>query len=447
VNPYYAAFKKVHKDQVRCGARHLLEHLCKNWEGYVVTRGGHAYTKQEGVYQLTDKELFKIIGTTRRNTLYDQRQRLLDTLEGVFTIRRVKMPNMKHPANVYCCDLEAFQEWVKGPKNVAVPKTKSDTSLVGGKRYITPPSDVAESDTYTYIAPLSQCLTPAGSAGLTSLRSSGEDHQGRVVTATETETEVKERGKRPARQQAMDKQLEAFKQECEVANALSNLFPTWKVDICDIHALVDKHGPEKVYGLFNWLPLSNNPVKSKACSTDILFCFNTLLKQYNKYMDAVDHSDTWLNYESWSSLKLSVRRDAAFYEKFLDNPNDRPIDPDDAREEEESLRADDESLPEMDPIQNAFESADLEDELSPLDDFVPESIDHPYYGKWSVLGRKPFVQANAHYKKTGETTFLGAIQGKPVQIQWKPYWSPSKRRWLSHWFARSVFNEVKETVR
>ena len=65
MNPYYAAFKKVHKDQVRCGTRHLLEHLCKHWEGYVVTRGGRCYTKEEGVYQLTDKELLKIIGTAR----------------------------------------------------------------------------------------------------------------------------------------------------------------------------------------------------------------------------------------------------------------------------------------------------------------------------------------------------------------------------------------------
>ncbi len=443
---HYKVACKIPKSVLRCGPRRLLQHICEkcgSGKPFKV-KSGKTITIPDGEWQITDRELMKVIGTDRRQTIYENRITMLKAVGDAVTVSYKHKERTEWPLIVYHVDLEKLKKL----NNDFV--VHSATENVDGT-----PNSTTESDTYTGLlrpGERTRNITPAQTAGSTPapqngegsgvvLKTTGFNHQnpnpttlaGKSSLTTSTDKQDEEDG-------------EAWDDTCIVTTALSNLFPTWKIDVNDIWSLViNKKAPaQEIYDIIHWLPVSNNdPLKEAASSCQFRLWFREIRRQYQAYLQQVEDSDTHQHYESWSTLKLAQRQAASEEESLkakLRVDPDEPVDPEDAAEEEAMWAADEmidngEAV-DLDPMQDPF--GDVPDEQ--FEDSVPECIDHPHYGPWSTLGGKLVDQLGGIRAKTGRVDFFNKVGGKPVHLHLDRWHDGQQVR--EQWLIRNVYNEV-----
>lgn len=99
---------KIPKSVIRCGPRRMLQHICEKCgtDKPFKTKSGKTITIPAGEYQVTDKELMKVFGTDRRQTIIDWRQTILATCNGAVTVTKKHKNRMRWPVNIYHIDIE-----------------------------------------------------------------------------------------------------------------------------------------------------------------------------------------------------------------------------------------------------------------------------------------------------------------------------------------------------
>src|ERR1700683_2243099 len=106
--------KKIPAPVLRCGPRHMLRHICEkcgSGEPFKA-KNGKTVTLPAGTYQITDKELMKVLGTNRRQTIYENRQTMLAACRGAVTVTLEHKQGYSYPTNVYHVDLEKLRELI-----------------------------------------------------------------------------------------------------------------------------------------------------------------------------------------------------------------------------------------------------------------------------------------------------------------------------------------------
>ena len=421
---HYKAACKIPKSVLRCGPRRLLQHICErcgSGKPFKV-KSGKTITIPAGEWSITDKELMRVLGTDRRQTVYENRVTMLEACKGAVTVTYEYRTNGSWPSLVYHVDFEKLKELVPG--HVA----KSDTYGPQQKAIHMAADSTTESDTLLGVP--TEHLTPAMNhdAGFDpSLRnrdsewSGGENHhqnQNLILTDDDDSPHYN----------IPEQYREAWEDTRRLTEALIKLYPTWKVDVEDIYSLVisKKAPPEEIYEIIHWLPISDNqPLKEAASSLRFRLWFNEIQRQHQKYLQAVDDSDTHENYDSWQTIKLAHQKAASLEESLeaqLRVDPDEPVDPEDAAEEAAMWAADDRiddgDAVDLDPMQDPF--GDCRDGDIPEGDVVPESVN---------LGSKPKVdpeirklirlrQANAFWHD--ESTWQACCeQSKKVEARQK----------------------------
>ena len=120
---HYKIACKIPKSVLRCGPRRLLQHICKRCGAGkpFTTKSGKTITIPAGEWSITDKELMRVLGTDRRQTVYENRVTMLEACKGAVTVTYEYRTNGSWPSLVYHVDLEKLKELA--PRHVA----KSDT--------------------------------------------------------------------------------------------------------------------------------------------------------------------------------------------------------------------------------------------------------------------------------------------------------------------------------
>ncbi len=374
---HYKVACKIPKSVLRCGPRRLLQHICEkcgSGKPFKV-KSGKTITIPDGEWQITDRELMKVMGTDRRQTIYENRITMLEAVGDAVTVSYKHKERTEWPLIVYHVDIEKLK---KLNNDLVV---HSATESVEGN-----PNSTTESDTYTGLlrpGERTRNITPAQTAGSTP--SSKSDEGLEEVASQPIRNQNPTAGWLPPTT-STDKQdeedWEAWDDTCIVTTALTNLFPTWKIDVNDIWSLViNKKAPaQEIYDIIHWLPVSNNdPLKEAASSCQFRLWFREIRRQYQAYLQEVEDTGTHQNYESWSTIKLALRQVASEEESLkakLRVDPDEPVDPEDAAEEEAMWAADglidDGVAVDLDPMQDPF--GDYRDDDIPEGDEVPELI-------------------------------------------------------------------------
>lgn len=376
---HYKVACKIPKSVLRCGPRRLLQHICEkcgSGKPFKV-KSGKAITIPDGEWQITDRELMKVIGTDRRQTIYENRITMLKAVGDAVTVSYKHKERTEWPLIVYHVDLEKLRE-LNNDFVVHSPTQNVDRT----------PNSTTESDTYTGLlrpGERTRNVTPAQTAGSTPAPQNGEGSGEESVVKTT-------RNQNPTTPDCLllttstDKQdeedWEAWDDTCIVTTALANLFPSWAVDVNDIWSLIiNKKAPaQEIYDIIHWLPVSNNdPLKEAASSCQFRLWFREIRRQYQAYLQEVEDTGTHQNYESWSTIKLALRQVASEEESLkakLRVDPDEPVDPEDAAEEEAMWAADDliddGVSVDLDPMQDPF--GGYRDDDIPEGDEVPELI-------------------------------------------------------------------------
>jgi len=351
----------------------LLQHICeKCGTGKPFTaKNGKVIIIPAGEYQITDKEIGRVLGTDRRQTVRENRWTLLEACRGAVTCELEYRSGFSWPVNVYRVDLEKLKE-VSASHAAKSDAPSKQRKAMHGKPGVTTESDalrVVPSGRFTAavakaplpLTPPLETETAGSSVGKESPSVKG------IPTPTghgsESESEAAARQDSTSTPTGSRETYDPWKDSCDLTTLLIDLFPTWSVDVNHIYSLVDKNGAERIYNLIEWLPNTHNPELNS--SLKLLMWFKEISRQFDLYEENVTLSDTQQNYESWSAVKLAMRRDAAFYERFRDNPNDSPADPADIAEEAAANRADDligDGLAnEAQPLFNPYEGVDREE--------------------------------------------------------------------------------------
>jgi hypothetical protein len=122
--------KQIPASVLRCGPRHMLRHICEkcgSGEPFK-TKNGKTVTLPAGTYQITDRELMKVLGTNRRQTIYENRQTMLAACRRAVTVTLEHKQGYRYPTNVYHVDLEKLRELIHVSENGVKPRI--------GKRYM-----------------------------------------------------------------------------------------------------------------------------------------------------------------------------------------------------------------------------------------------------------------------------------------------------------------------
>jgi hypothetical protein len=357
----------------------LLQHICErcgSGKPFKV-KSGKTITIPDGEWQITDRELMKVMGTDRRQTIYENRITMLKSVGDAVTVSYKHKERTEWPLIVYHVDLEKLRE-LNNDFVVHSPTQNVDRT----------PNSTTESDTYTGLlrpGERTRNITPAQTAGSTPAPQNGEGSGEESVVET-TQNQNPTPPDCLLLTTSTDKQdeedWEAWDDTCIVTTALANLFPTWKIDVNDIWSLViNKKAPaQEIYDIIHWLPVSNNdPLKEAASSCQFRLWFREIRRQYQAYLQEVEDTGTHQNYESWSTIKLALRQVASEDESLkakLRVDADEPVDPEDAAEEEAMWAADDliddGVAVDLDPMQDPF--GGYRDDDIPEGDEVPELI-------------------------------------------------------------------------
>ncbi len=131
-----SAAKNIPGSVIRCGPRRMLQHICERCGSGqpFKTKGGKVITMPEGVYQCTDKEMMKVLGTNRRETVRENRRSMVKALQGSVTIDREFKQGCRYPVLVYRVDLLKMAEIAHHnyPKSVQSKWTETDQSKLKG---------------------------------------------------------------------------------------------------------------------------------------------------------------------------------------------------------------------------------------------------------------------------------------------------------------------------
>ena len=85
---HYKVACKIPKSVLRCGPRRLLQHICErcgSGKPFKV-KSGKTITIPDGEWQITDRELMKVMGTDRRQTIYENRITMLKAVGDAVTV-------------------------------------------------------------------------------------------------------------------------------------------------------------------------------------------------------------------------------------------------------------------------------------------------------------------------------------------------------------------------
>jgi hypothetical protein len=130
--------KTIPGSVIRCGPRRMLHHICQQCGSGqpFKTKGGKIITMPEGVYQCTDKEMMKVLGTNRRETVRENRKTMKEACKGAVKVTYEFKQGFRYPTIVYHVFLEMLADltptksvYPKSPKRVG----STDTGSVGSK--------------------------------------------------------------------------------------------------------------------------------------------------------------------------------------------------------------------------------------------------------------------------------------------------------------------------
>lgn len=128
--------KKIPGSVIRCGPRRMLQHICERCGSGqpFKTKGGKVITMPEGMYQCTDKEMMKVLGTNRRETVRENRKTMKEACKGAVKVTYEFKQGYRYPTIVYHVFLEMLGD-LTTTKSVYPKSTKSgkskDTESVG----------------------------------------------------------------------------------------------------------------------------------------------------------------------------------------------------------------------------------------------------------------------------------------------------------------------------
>lgn len=103
--------KKISGSVIRCGPRRMLHHICEkcgSGEPFK-TKGGKTITMALGVYQCTDKEMGKVLGTTCLQSIRRIRGVMKKATQGAVTVTHEFKQGYRFPTLVYHVDLERLK--------------------------------------------------------------------------------------------------------------------------------------------------------------------------------------------------------------------------------------------------------------------------------------------------------------------------------------------------
>ena len=102
--------KRIPGTVIRCGPRTMLFHVCKHCgDGKPFKRGKSTVTLPAGRYQMFDTEMMKVLGTTRRTTIRENRQTMLEACQGAVTLTYEFKQGCRYPVIVYHVDIEKLE--------------------------------------------------------------------------------------------------------------------------------------------------------------------------------------------------------------------------------------------------------------------------------------------------------------------------------------------------